>query len=263
MKFITLMTDFGENDGFTGVMKGVIWGIAPDAQVGDITHAIGAQDVLQGAIVLSRSAPFFPPGTIHVAVVDPGVGTQRRPIAARLGEHFFVGPDNGLCSLLLEAVERRGEAVQVVHLDRPEFWRAEISNVFHGRDIFAPVAAHLANGASLEQVGTPVSDVRRLQLPPVTATGDGWRGGIILVDYFGNLVTNLGREQMGDSLGWRVRLRGVDVPGMVRTFGERPPGTLVALIGEADDLELAVVNGSAAKRLGAQVGDLVEVFPLE
>ncbi len=158
MTLITLLTDFGLKDGYPGVMKGVIWGIAPQAQIADITHLIQPQNVLEGALVLSRAAPYFPPGTIHLAVVDPGVGTSRRPIAAMLGNQFFVGPDNGLCSQLLAHSQLVGASTHFVHLNRPEFWLSQPSSTFHGRDIFAPAAAHLANGVDLSELGTPIGD---------------------------------------------------------------------------------------------------------
>src|SRR4030042_2951302 len=141
MPVITLLTDFGIRDGYPGVMKGVIWKIAPDVQIADISHSIKPQNIQQGAIALARTASFFPAGTIHVAVVDPGVGTGRRPIGLHLGEHYFVGPDNGIFTLVLEHAESKQDFVAVVHLNQSNYWLPQISHVFHGRDIFAPVAA--------------------------------------------------------------------------------------------------------------------------
>ncbi len=146
MTVITLLTDFGLRDGYSGVMKGVIWKIAPQVQIADISHTIKPQNIFQGALALARTAPFFPSGTIHVAVVDPGVGTQRRPIGLRLGEYYFVGPDNGLFTLVIEHAESLGVVIQVFHLNQTTYWLPEVSRVFHGRDIFSPVAAHLARG---------------------------------------------------------------------------------------------------------------------
>src|SRR3972149_2437787 len=146
MSVITLMTDFGIKDGNVGVMKGVIWGIAPDVQISDLSHTIQAQNIREAGFILARSVPYFPKGTIHVAVVDPGVGTQRRPMAARIGDWFFVGPDNGLITMWLEHAEKENWTSEFVHLDRPEYWLPVVSHVFHGRDIFSPAAAHLARG---------------------------------------------------------------------------------------------------------------------
>jgi S-adenosyl-L-methionine hydrolase (adenosine-forming) len=260
MSIITLLTDFGLKDGNVGVMKGVIWKIAPDAQIADLSHLIAPQDVQEGALILSRSVSYFPPGTIHLAVVDPGVGTARRPIAARLGGQFFVLPDNGLITLLLEQAEAASEIVEFVHLDRPQYWLPEVSHVFHGRDIFAPCAAHLANGALLTELGTLMHDPQRLKFPVPTRTDHGLLGEVIHIDHFGNLSTSIRRQHLGEPALLRIRLAGVEVSGLVHTFGERPPGDLVALYGSTGYLIVSVVNGSAAQRLGAKVGDPVEVI---
>jgi S-adenosylmethionine hydrolase len=255
------MTDFGLKDGNVGVMKGVIWRIAPQAQIADLSHLIGPQNVPEAALILSRQAPYFPDGAIHVVVVDPGVGTQRRPIAARAGAYFFVGPDNGVLTLLLERAESEGREVEIVHLDRPEFWLPQVSHVFHGRDIFAPAAGHLAAGVPLGALGTRIQDPVRLRLPGPERTPGGLRGEIIHVDHFGNLSTNIRVEHLGEpGAGILVRLRGAEIQGMVRTFGERAPGELVALYGSSGNLIVSVVNGSAEVNLQAQVGDEVEVI---
>ena len=261
MKFITLLTDFGLQDGYPGVMKGVIWGIAPDAQIADLTHFIHPQNVLEGALVLGRAASYFPTGTIHIAVVDPGVGTQRRPIAAWLGNFYFVGPDNGLFTILLERAQEHEEKVQIIHLDRPRFWLPEISNVFHGRDIFAPVAAHLANGISLVELGTPISNPKMLEIPRPQPNEAGWRGQVVMIDYFGNLATNLERQHLASMGAVRVRIAGQEIRGLLNTFGDGEPGKLAAMYGEANDLMIAVNNGSAAQLLGVKVGEPVEVLP--
>src|SRR5690349_21794857 len=146
MTVITLTTDFGLRNGFVGIMKGVIYRIAPQVEIVDISHGIAPQDVHEGAYTLWRAVPFFPPSTIHVYVVDPGVGTQRRALAARLGEHYFVGPDNGLLTPLIEEAERNHQPIEFIHLNNPKYWLPKISRTFHGRDIFAPTAAHLATG---------------------------------------------------------------------------------------------------------------------
>jgi S-adenosylmethionine hydrolase len=262
MTIITLMTDFGIKDGNVGVMKGVIWGIAPDAQIVDVSHHISAQDVLEGAFILGRSAPYFPPGAIHVGVVDPGVGTKRRPIAARLGAQFFVGPDNGLCTILIERAEQEGSPVAVYHLDNPAYWLPEVSNVFHGRDIFSPAAAHLARGVDLPALGTPIADPVRLELPAPQRQGAVWKGQVIHIDHFGNIATNIRREHLAEPGPLSVRLCGTEVLGLVRTFGDRQPGELVALYGSTGNLIVSVVNGDAAGRLRAKRGDPVEVVPL-
>jgi S-adenosyl-L-methionine hydrolase (adenosine-forming) len=257
--FITLMTDFGMQDGYNGVMLGVIYRIAPDVKIIDITHAVPAQNVLEGALVWERSVAFFPSGTVHVGVVDPGVGTRRRPIAARLGEYFYVCPDNGLLTPLLEQAEETGGPVEIVHLDQPRFWLSQVSNVFHGRDIFSPVAAHLANGVPLADLGTPIHDPVRLRIPRPQQIANGWRGEVVTIDHFGNLGTNLPGEAIQALREPLIRVAGREIRGLSRTFGDRPPGQLVALVDSDGKLAVSIVNGSAEHELGAWIGDSIEV----
>jgi len=263
MTVITLMTDFGIKDGNVGVMKGVIWGICPTAQISDLSHMIQAQNIREAGYILARSVPYFPKGSIHVVVVDPGVGTQRRPMAAQLGDWFYVGPDNGTITVLLERAEREGWETKFVELNCAQYWLQDISYVFHGRDIFSPVAAHLANGVSLDELGTPFTNPVRLQLPKPEQTENGWKGEVIHIDHFGNISTNIRAEHLGNAMDdkemIRVRLNGIEVHGLVNTFGERPVGELVALIGSTGNLGIAVVNGNAQQQLGTKAGDRVEV----
>jgi S-adenosyl-L-methionine hydrolase (adenosine-forming) len=259
VKFITLMTDFGLQDGYTGVMKGVIYRIAPDAQIADISHIIRAQNVIEGGLVWSRSCAFFPENTVHIGVVDPGVGTQRRPIAARLGRQIFVCPDNGLITPVLEQAEKAGERVKIVQLDQPRFWLPVISSVFHGRDIFAPVGAALANGIPLEEVGSPIDDPVRVSQPQPEKLENGWRGEIISIDHFGNANANIDSGHLEGMKNVQVRTGGRVIKGLVETFGSRDSGELVALIDSDDRLSIAVVQGSAAREIGIQVSDPVEV----
>lgn len=275
LSFITLITDFGLKDGNVGVMKGVIWGITPGIPIADISHHIAPQNIQEAALILLRSAPYFPAGTVHVVVVDPGVGTERRPVAASIGSQFFVGPDNGVLTMWLERSEEEDLPVQFVHLNRPEYWLPEVSHVFHGRDIFAPVAAHLAGGTLLTALGSPMQDPVRLKLPQPVRTAHGLSGEVIHIDHFGNISTNIRREHLqseqsaseqrsvgkigtpGDPI---LQLGGVEIHGLVQTFGERPAGELVALFGSTGNLIVSVVNGSAVQRLGVQVGDRVELY---
>lgn len=259
MSFITLLTDFGIYDGAVGLMKGVIWRIAPDAKIADLSHTISPQNLHEAAVVLRFGAPYFPEGTVHIVVVDPGVGTERRPLAARLGAYYFVGPDNGVMTPLLETAEQSGGPVEVVHLNRSDYWLPEVSDVFHGRDIFAPVGAHLAAGVPLASLGAAINDPIRLQLPQPERTPTGWRGQIIFIDSFGNLHTNILRHHLRELGEVNVRLGDTEVEGLVRTFGQRAAGTLIALYGTEHDLMVSVVNGSAQRRLAARVGDEIEV----
>lgn len=260
MSFITLLTDFGIRDGAVGLMKGVIWRIAPQAQIADISHTVAAQNLQEAAVVLRFAAPYFPEGTIHVVVVDPGVGTERRSLAACFGPHYFVGPDNGVCTPLLVQAEQNGGPVEIVALDKPQYWLPEISDVFHGRDVYAPVGAHLAAGVALSELGTPIDDPIRLTLPQPQITADSVRGEIIFIDDFGNVHTNILRQHLAPLGDVKVRLCGTEIEGLVRTFGQRPPGTLIALYGTEHDLIVSVVNGNATAHLGVKVGDEVEVI---
>ncbi len=259
MSFITLLTDFGIRDGAVGLMKGVIWRIAPEAKIADLSHTIAPQNLQEAAVVLRFGTPYFPQGTIHVVVVDPGVGTHRRPIAARLGDYYFVGPDNGVFTPLLEMAEATGGPVEIVHTNKPQYWLPEVSQIFHGRDIFSPVGAHLAAGVPLAELGAPIDDPILLSLPQPQRIENGWRGEAIFIDDFGNVHTNLLRQHVQPLGEVRVQVCGVEIEGMVRTFGERPLGSLIALYGTEHDLNISVVNGNAAKQLGAKVGDMVEV----
>jgi len=262
MKCITLLTDFGLRDGNVGVMKGVIWNIAPETQIADLSHTIEPQNVLMGALILGRSCPYFPQNSVHIAVVDPGVGTTRRPIAAHLGDRYFVGPDNGLLTPLLERAEKAGWPVEVVHLNRKKYWLKDISYVFHGRDIFSPVAAHIANGIALKDLGEVIQDPVRLDIPKPVWTGDALLGRIMHIDYFGNVATNIRREDMSNK-DLCITIAGQELCGLVNTFGEKEPGELVVLYGSTGDLIVSVVNGDAASLLGVKIGDPVEVRPVE
>ena len=264
MPVITLMTDFGIKDGNVGVMKGVIWGICPTAQISDLSHMIQPQNIREAAYIFARSVSYFPKGSIHVVVVDPGVGTTRRPMAAQLGDWFYVGPDNGTITGLLERAEREGWQTAFVELDQRKYWLQTISHVFHGRDIFSPVAAHLANGVPLADLGRSFQEPVRLELPKPEKTQSGWRGEVIHIDHFGSASTNIRVNDLGEAMKQMekiyVRLNGSEINGMVNTFGDRPVGELIALIGSTGNLGIAVVNGSAVQRLGTKVGDTVEVI---
>lgn len=260
MPVISMLTDFGLRDGYVGVMKGVIWKICPDAQIADITHFIPPQDIRQGALALQRTVKYFPKGTVHIAVVDPGVGTDRKPMAAEINGHFFVGPDNGLFSLIIQDAEIKGITCQFVTLDHPEFWLPDVSRVFHGRDIFAPIGAHLANGIPLEKIGSPFTNPVRLESPNPVLRGNTLQGEVITIDNFGNLATNITSGLLKGKTIRSVLIAGKKIEGLVHTFGDLPEGELAAMIGTEDDLVVAVVKGSAAARLGIKAGEPVQVI---
>ena len=262
MPTITLTTDFGLKDGFVGTLKGIIWSICPLAQIADISHTIAPQNVLEGAFALWRAYPFFPPGSVHVAVVDPGVGTRRRPLAARLGAHVFVGPDNGLFTPMFADAEKNGWPVEIVHLTNGKYFLTQVSHTFHGRDIFAPVAAHLGNGVPLADLGPVVTDPVRLAMPKPEKTDTGWRAHVTVVDIFGNLTTDLPAAALAKHAHITFHLRGREVGDLVDSYAHALPGELVALEDSENFVEIAIVNGSAALVTGAQVGDVVEVVTI-
>jgi hypothetical protein len=265
---ITLTTDFGWADAYVGAMKGVILSIAPRATLVDISHEIAPGDVRQAAHVLADAAPFFPAGTIHVAVVDPGVGGARRAIAARAPQAAFVAPDNGVLSLCL----RGAGSVEYRQLLNSRYHLPRISFTFHGRDIFAPVAAHLAAGADFDDLGPPVNDPLLFSHPPLTQDSLGrWIGQVWHIDRFGNLITNFKSPlailypglpaRAGLPLSTlHVEIAGRRIVGLARAYAERAPGELLALVGSSGYLEIAVRDGSAARLLDAHTGDEVMVW---
>lgn len=260
---ITLTTDFGLTDGFVGVMRGVIYSIAPDAPVIDLSHGIPPQQVYPGARLLAASVPFFPPQTVHLCVVDPGVGSARKAIAIAVGETILVGPDNGVLSLAVVQLERTlAVPARAVELDQPRYRLARVSNTFHGRDIFAPAAAHLARGVPLEEIGTPLDRWVTLELPQPTRRADGALvGEVIYVDRFGNLLTNISNEYLAefDTYNLRIEIGGAVVHGLARAYADVAPGTLVALLSSSWQLEIAAREGNAAEWLGVSIGGQVVV----
>lgn len=261
MRHITLLTDFGTTEGEHTVMKGVIWRILPGAPIADLSHDISPQNIREAALVLERTAHYFPEETVHIVVVDPGVGTERKAIAARFGDQFFVGPDNGVCTPLLERAERENGAVEIVHLDKPKYWLDDVSDIFHGRDVFAPCGGHLAKGVPLVELGAPITEVVRYHVPQPTLQGDILCGEVMHIDYYGNLIANIRRDDIEAMRPVSVQVGERQIQGLARTFGERDPGALLALYSPTYYLMIAVTNGNAAAYLGAQVGDLVRVAP--
>jgi S-adenosylmethionine hydrolase len=250
---ITLTTDFGIGSTYVAQMKGVVLGIHPAANIIDITHAVPPQDVRAGAIALREATPHFPVGSIHVAVVDPGVGTRRELLYAEFGGRRFLAPDNGLLSLL-------GEPQRIIRIDQMRPWREVTSSTFHGRDILAPLAAHLSLGLDPATIGALTNDMVRLDLPIPRREGHEVAGQITHIDPFGNLITNIHRNALDGALPQSVRFGQHLIRPFVATYGERAPGEVVALFGSNGYLEVAVVNGSAAVALGASENDPVIVL---
>jgi hypothetical protein len=256
-RLIALTTDFGYEDPFVGIMKGVILGINPEARIVDVTHGIAPQEVRGGALALNYAAPYFPAGTIHVAVVDPGVGTERRPILIDCEDAFFIGPDNGVLSL---AAERR-KTRRVVELANERYRLNPVSATFHGRDVFAPAAAHLSLGTSVEAFGPALNDYARLTWPEAVKTNGEVRGEIIYIDHFGNLVTNLTARDLeplgGDSI--EIALVDVSIRGLAASYAGAETGGYGALINSWGLLEISCFNARADQRSGAGIGDAVHV----
>lgn len=260
MPIITLLTDFGAADHYVAAVKGVILQAAPKASIVDITHQVSPQSLLQAAFILRQTFEYFPAGTVHVAVVDPGVGTARPIIAARYAGQFLLAPDNGLVSLV--HADFVLEELRAVQNDR--LFRRSVSATFHGRDIFAPVAGHIAQAGRLDQVGPPTDKLALLSLPVPLVSQDGRiTGQIVYIDTFGNATTNIRRQDLERASRRRSVLRakagGHDVGPLRRTYGDVPAGVPLAILGSANMLEIAVSHGSAAERLGLTIGQEVVV----
>jgi len=255
---IALLTDFGTRDHYVGALKGAILSVAPDAQVVDVLHEVAPHDIEGGAFALAAAYPAFPRGTVFVAVVDPGVGSSRRGLAIGAGSYRFVGPDNGLLTDVLADHPR----ARVRAIANRRLWRPEVAATFHARDVFGPVAAHLALGLPLAKVGPPVDDALRLNRVPIRAIGrDEWEGTIVQVDRFGNLISNVAARALHDMLSGSgadrsdvvVVVAGVVAP-LVATYSDVPPGEPCALVGGSGRLEFAVNGGSATSIRGAGRG---------
>jgi S-adenosylmethionine hydrolase len=252
---ITLTSDFGLADGYVASMKAVILTVCSEARVVDITHEIPPGDVMRGALILEATAPHFPAGTVHLAVVDPGVGSGRKGIAASSGGHFFVGPDNGLLTPFLDAP---GAAAYALPEPGPD-----VSATFHGRDVFAPAAARLAGGADITSLGEPLENPVKLDWPTAEVTGDEIRGEVIYIDRFGNCATSIRTGDLETGAGYTVKAGGRDVGPVRKYYAEAPPGEALALINSMGRLEIAVNGGSAAEVLGLKLGDGVIVKSTE
>lgn len=255
---VTLLTDFGLSDYFVGAVKGVILSLNPTAKIIDITHDIPPQDIQAAAFTLLACYRSFASGTVHVAVVDPGVGTKRRPILVQAGSYYFVGPDNGVFGYVLD----KEKQARVFHITQKKFFRQPLSNTFHGRDVFAPVAAALANGVSPESFGTEIFDVVKLDPLKAKASRSGkLKARVIHVDRFGNCVTSIDRDSLDQTNSKSVRLivKGKRIGPIRDSYAEGKSTDPFAIWGSAGFLEISVRNGSAANTLNVARGELVEV----
>jgi S-adenosylmethionine hydrolase len=258
MSLITLTTDFGVSSPYVAAMKGVILSINPAAKIVDLTHAIPPQDVRSGALTLVNTAPWFPPNTLHLAVVDPGVGTARELIYVQIGEQRYLGPDNGLFSRLAQLTP----PTTIIAITQSRFWLPKVSNTFHGRDILAPVAARLSMGLAPEQLGPPRDSLVMLPWAEVVVADRKITGSIQSIDSFGNLITDISEDALASAPRGEETVIECDeheTHGIFSTYGDQPEMTLIALVGSSGHLELAIVGDSAAIMLGVKVGTPVVV----
>jgi S-adenosyl-L-methionine hydrolase (adenosine-forming) len=259
---VTFLSDFGTQDWFVGVVHGVVNEFAPEAHVVDLNHLVPPGDVVRGAFLLEAAAADFAAGTVHLAVIDPGVGTLRRALAVGARGQFFVGPDNGLLEWALAADDA------VVHeLVESRWFRTPVSRTFHGRDVFGPVAAHLARGVPLAEFGPRITDAARLDVARPRREGNALLGHVVFIDRFGNALTNLTTSAIAAAFGalpqerLHVTVLQREVLGLAGSYGDFPVGTLVAILGSSGRIEIAQVGGDAAVRLGLGEGDPVSVRP--
>lgn len=267
-RIITLTTDFGTSDTYVGVMKGVILSINPKAQIVDLTHAIPPQDIYEAAFSIYAARSYFPKGTIHIIVVDPGVGSDRQAIVSHIDNGFFVCPDNGVLSYLLHSIENEGrQPVNSVAIQNSAYYLPEVSNTFHGRDIFAPVAAHLSLGVPLGDIGPPVQTLVQLPIQVPEISGNTLTGRIVKIDRFGNAITNISETAIArlESAStakipiYEIRVGRVRLNRLNRAYAESGVGKPLAIIGSYGLLEIAINGGNAKEGLGIKWGDPVVV----
>ena len=271
-RIITLTTDFGTSDAYVGIMKGVILSINPNARVVDLTHAIPPQDIYEAAFSIYAAHSYFPKGTIHIIVVDPGVGSDRQAIICQTESAFFVCPDNGVLSYLLQSIEN-GEKhpVDAVAIQNSAYYLSEVSNTFHGRDIFAPVAAHLSLGVRLDNIGPPTQTLVQLPIQVPELSGNTLTGEIVKIDRFGNAITNISETAIarlesastGEMSIYEIRVGSARLNRLNRAYAESGIGKPLAIIGSCGLLEIAINGGNAKEGLGIKSGDPVVIQRLD
>lgn len=256
-QIITLATDFGIKDSYAGIMKGVILSINPDAKILDITHLVSHQNIFEGAIVISEAYKYFPKGTIHIGIVDPGVGSKRKPILIETDRYFFIGPDNGLFSLAL----KKERIKKAVHLTNKKYFLKDVSSTFHGRDIFAPVAAHLSLGKKPDSFGKPLNTRPQLiDMPEPIKKRGSIIGEVIYIDSFGNLITNINKEDIARfNKPLEIIIKRIRIKGISKTYVDGKKGLPIAVIGSSGNLEIACYADSASEILQIKQGEKVEV----
>ena len=254
-KIITLSTDFGQAGGYAGAVKGVLLRINPQIKIVDITHEISPFNILEGALLLNSFYQFFPRGTIHLVVVDPGVGGKRKGILVRTDNYFFVGPDNGIFSFIYD----REKVREMINLTSSEYFLGKPSSTFHARDIFAPVSAYLSLGVKSGEFGCATQDCYKFRLPTSVQTKDQIKGQIIFIDRFGNLITNISSDSIRGRKKVKIGIKNKKINYLSQYYEEEKKGKLLALIGSSNFLEIAVNQGNAQKLLKAKTGDKVKI----
>jgi S-adenosylmethionine hydrolase len=257
-KIITLTTDFGTSDGYVASMKGVILSISPSCTIVDITHEIEPQQIIPASIVLHTSAKYFPHGTVHIAVVDPGVGTERAALAVKANDQYYLAPDNGLLGLIFEEHPN----AEVRKIENASLYLSQVSPTFHGRDIFSPVGAHLVEGTAFEGIGSACNDCQESSFAKPLVSGNSIHGEIIYRDRFGNLITNIKQSDLCqfDPQTLSIQVGHIELQGVFNTYGDVKRGELLCLIGSSDFLEIALREGSAAGYLRYSLGTEIKII---
>ena len=253
---ITLLTDFGLNDAYVAMMKGTVLSINRNAELIDITHNISAGSIFQGAGLFKEAWPYFPEETIHIAVVDPGVGSDRRAIAIKAAGHFFVGPDNGI----FWPVIKENPDAEIVELTNKKYFLSKVTSTFHGRDVFAPVAAHISLGSGISKLGSPITDPVKLKLPLPCQKNESLYGQITHIDNFGNLITNITADNLNDFLHGNnpaIHIGEYKISELSSSYSDKDRNNLIAFINSSDYLEIAVNMGKASEYLGKAPGEII------
>ncbi len=265
--YIALMTDFGLRDSYLGIMKGVIYSMAPHVNIIDLTNDIQPQNFKEAAFVLNNAVEFFPKETIFLCIIDPGVGTSRNSVAMKAGDYYFLSPDNGLLSYVIKKFQPEG----IYSLNNSKYFLPDVSSTFHGRDIFAPVAAHIANGTDISEFGERISPISLISLPDPQCFLDSqgiWHGEVLHIDRFGNIITSLKASTLGldyknltkQNLRWIVESSNIKITFLHQTFGDVNVGSFLAYIGSSGFLELGIREGNAAEASGIVVGQNVYAY---
>jgi S-adenosylmethionine hydrolase len=255
-RVVTFTTDFGMQDPFVGIMHGVVLNIQPDVHIVDISHAVRSFDILDGAFTIAQAYRFFPPRSVHVIVIDPGVGSERRPIVVETENYLFIAPDNGVLTL----VEAREPQFTVRQITAERYFLQPVSQTFHGRDVFSPVAAWLAKGVAPADLGPAITDYVRLPIAGVSRSAEGEiRAAVLKVDKFGNLITNLTEQDLSSTSATKLKIAGHLITRICHSYAEGETDDLFAIFGSSGYLEIAAKQDSAAKRLGAREGEPVSV----